>query len=174
MPHRWSLLLRTTHWMIAFLFISNYWILSPGYKNHRLAGYILLVTLACRLIWGLMTHSPERLSAFRPSIKLAITHLITTFKTRQDSHVGHNPAGAIMIWLIWLGLIGTGISGWISQWIDFVYLDPVLTLHSLCADLTFIAVTIHVSAVLFMSWFTRRNYLNEITLARKLSPRDKK
>ncbi len=63
-------------------------------------------------MWGLIARSPSRLSAFKPSIPSAISHVKEVFSTKKDDHVGHNPAGAIMIWLMWTLLLGTAFTGW--------------------------------------------------------------
>ena len=158
-PFVWDWLVRITHWTVALLFFANYFVTKKGSETHELVGYCILAAIAVRLIWGLITHSPARLSAFLPSVSKAIEHLKEVKETRQDTHIGHNPAGAMMIWLMWTLLIVTGLTGWGTQVEMFDQFDWLGDVHETLANLTMTAVTIHVCAVIVMSHITRHSYL---------------
>ncbi|WP_432451946.1 MULTISPECIES: cytochrome b/b6 domain-containing protein [unclassified Agarivorans] len=163
----WDWLVRLTHWTVAILFLSNFLLLEEGSELHQWAGYGVLAAIATRLVWGLITRSPARLSTFRPSIAAGIAHLKEVLVSRQDQHHGHNPAGALMIWLMWFLLIATGLSGWATQTDLFWGEEWLEKVHGLLADLCMIAVAIHVSAVIIMTKITGNPYLNGILWGRK-------
>lgn len=164
---QWDWLVRITHWSVAILFFSNYLLNEPGDDIHIWFGYGIIALVCLRLIWGLLTHSPARLSAFKPSPKAAIVHLKEVIITRKDQHQGHNPAGAIMIWCMWIGLLTTGISGWMMQTDRFWGESWVEDLHELAANGTFICVCIHISAVIIMSLLTGNRYIKTMSLLKK-------
>ncbi len=161
-PYVWDMVVRLTHWTVAALFLANFFVTEEGSDVHEWVGYVVLAAVAVRLLWGLVTRSPARLSAFKPNITKAISHLAGVLETKSDDHQGHNPAGAIMIWAMWLCLIITGVSGWLTQLDMFWGEDWVEELHELCANLTMIAVSIHISAVIFMTHWTKRSYLRSM------------
>ncbi len=167
-PYVWDVIVRLTHWTVAILFLSNYLLTEEGSDIHEWVGYLVLGTLAVRLLWGLITSSPARLSTFKPSIPKAIDHLAEVLETKSDSHQGHNPAGAIMIWAMWLCLIITGISGWLTQLDMFWGEEWVEELHEFFANFTMIAVAVHISAVIFMTHWTKRPYIKSMLFSKKL------
>ncbi|SHO54463.1 cytochrome b/b6 domain-containing protein [Vibrio quintilis] len=164
--YRWDIFVRMTHWMTAILFLSNYFLTEEGGDLHRWFGYVVMVVICLRLLWGVVVKSPARLSAFKPSVKLASQHLREVLKTRQDHHEGHNPAGAVMIWALWSCLLLTGLTGWATQWDIFTGQSWLEETHEFFANLTMIAVAIHISAVVFMTHWTNHNYIRPMLLQR--------
>jgi len=161
-PYVWDIIVRLTHWTVAALFLANYIVTKPGGETHEWVGYIVLFALAIRLLWGLVVNSPARLSSFKPSVPQAITHLKEVLQTKSDEHQGHNPAGAVMIWAMWICLIVTAVSGWSTQ-LDMFWGEKWLEqFHEFFANLTMFAVAVHISAVIFMSHWTKRSYLKSM------------
>ncbi|MBY5982115.1 cytochrome b/b6 domain-containing protein [Ferrimonas balearica] len=161
--YTWDRVVKSTHWLVAILFLANYFALEEGSSPHQWAGYIILLSLGIRFVWGMITNSPARLSRFPPSIRGALTHLREVYQTRSDRHEGHNPAGAIMIWIMWAGLVATALSGWsleYSPWAEQEWLEEV---HETFANITLMAVTIHISAVILMTKITGKRYIRSMT-----------
>lgn len=163
---QWDWVVKITHWSVAVLFLSNFLINDEGGDVHIWFGYAIIGLVCTRLIWGMITHSPARLSAFLPNPFSAISHLKSVLKTKKDDHQGHNPAGAIMIWLMWAGLLSTAITGWFMEtdlfWVGFWVEDA----HEIAANTTFICVCIHISAVIFMSFFTGNRYIETLSIVK--------
>jgi cytochrome b len=159
---KWDWVVKATHWTVAGLFFTNFFITSPGSDTHEMAGYIVIAAIVIRLLWGLITHSPARLSRFAPSIPSAIEHLKEVLHERKDNHKGHNPAGAIMIWVMWPLILGTAISGWSMETDMFWGVGWVKEIHETLASLTMLAVTIHVSAIIVMTKLVKKNYLKSM------------
>ncbi|CAM3709542.1 hypothetical protein VA7868_02944 [Vibrio aerogenes CECT 7868] len=165
--YRWDLFVRLTHWIVAVSFFANFLLTEEGGLTHRWVGYTVIVTVSLRLLWGLIVKSPARLSAFKPSVSGALEHLSEVFKTKEDRHEGHNPAGAIMVWVLWSGLLLTGLSGWATQWDVFWGESWLEDVHETAANLTMAAVVIHVSAVIFMTHWTKHNYIRAMWFRNK-------
>ncbi|MBE3668614.1 cytochrome b [Vibrio navarrensis] len=159
---KWDWVVRATHWMVALLFFANFFALEEGSDLHKWAGYLILLSVAIRLLWGLVVQSPARLSRFLPSPSAAVSHLKEVLSERQDKHLGHNPAGAVMIWLLWGLIIATGVSGWLMVSDMFWGEEWLEETHEVLANLTFIAVAVHLSAVILMSKWNRKNYIQSM------------
>ncbi|EGR8989146.1 cytochrome b/b6 domain-containing protein [Vibrio vulnificus] len=159
---KWDWVVRATHWTVAVLFFANFFVLEEGSEWHHWAGYLILLSLSLRFAWGLVVESPARLTRFLPSVSAALTHLKEVVSDRQDKHLGHNPAGAVMIWLLWGLIIATAGSGWLTESDLFWGEEWLEEVHEVLANLTLVAVAIHVSAVIFMSKWNRKNYLKSM------------
>ncbi|HDY7420985.1 TPA: cytochrome b/b6 domain-containing protein [Vibrio vulnificus] len=159
---KWDWVVRATHWTVAVLFFANFFVLEEGSEWHHWAGYLILLSLSLRLAWGLVVESPARLTRFLPSVSAALAHLKEVVSNRQDKYLGHNPAGAVMIWLLWSLLIATAGSGWLTESDLFWGEEWLEEVHEVLANLTLVAVAVHVSAVIFMSKWNRKNYLKSM------------
>jgi cytochrome b len=161
-PYVWDGVVRLTHWVVAALFLSNYFLTEAGSETHEWVGYFVLAALSVRLTWGIITDSPASLSAFKPSVNKALSHLKEVLATKEDEHIGHNPAGAVMIWVMWLALIATALTGWATQWDMFWGEDAMKAVHEFFANLTMFAVATHIGAVIFMTHWVKRPYVKSM------------
>ena len=156
---RWDRVVRATHWSVALGFLINYFITEAGSDLHEWIGYGVVALVLIRLVWGLLTQSEANLFRFLPSPSRAIAHIKQVLKTGKDDHKGHNPAGAVMIWCMWSGLLLIGLTGYLMETDQFWGEDWVKTLHELFVNLTFMCVGIHVAAVIIMSRITGHAYV---------------
>lgn len=159
---RWDNVVKLTHWIVAFLFFINYFITKAGSEVHQWVGYTLVGVVIIRLLWGLIAKPPARLSSFLPSIPKAIEHVLEVASTRNDQHQGHNPAGAIMIWCMWSGLLITGLSGYLLEAHLFGSHHLLKLIHVTAVNITFGCVCVHICAVIVMSQITSRSYIKEM------------
>lgn len=104
---RWDALVKITHWGIAALIVCNALIVGEGSIAHIYAGYMIAALLALRLVWGFVGPGPARFSSFPPSPRRAIRHVRDIFSGRKETHISHNPLGALMAYALWatLGVI---------------------------------------------------------------------
>ncbi|MFM2482052.1 cytochrome b/b6 domain-containing protein [Celerinatantimonas sp. YJH-8] len=163
----WDWFVRLTHWIVAILFLANYFVLPKGSEPHQIAGYIVIGAVVLRLLWGLVTHSPARLSEFKPSIPKALDHIRSVIATGEDDHVGHNPAGAIMIWAMWALILITAFTGWGTQLDAFIHAKWLRETHEIFANITMLAVAVHISAIVVMTRLTHRSYVKGMWFQRK-------
>lgn len=163
----WDRLVRVTHWSVAALFLANYLVTEEGSDIHEWVGYSVVGLVVIRLLWGIIASPPARLSSFLPSPRSALQHLKQVFETREDQHTGHNPAGSVMIWCMWIGLLMTGLSGYLMETDQFWGEDWVEEFHELAANLTFAFVCIHVTAIAVMSRVTGNSYIRSMLWKQK-------
>jgi len=120
-------IIRVLHWAIALSFLLSAFLLSPGDLPHRLSGILGGALVAARLVL-----------AFR----YRMTYL--------------NPRAVVVYLLIWLSIIGLGVTGWMSQ-LDAFWGNRLLQQsHGIAAYLLMALVFVHLSGVFLDAWRHRR------------------
>lgn len=100
----WDLPTRFFHWALVFC-IASAWVSfefasrigDPTLRWHRWNGYVILVLLVFRIIWGFVGGSTSRFAAFLNWPWTALGYLRETLSGHHRLYLGHNPAGAWMI-----------------------------------------------------------------------------
>lgn len=111
-PNPWDIVVRVTHWVVAGVVVANALFTKGGGTLHVWLGWIGMACLAVRLIWGLVGSPEARFAAFPPRPVAALSHVNRVLRGRVREYPSHNPAGAMMIYALWLSLatvIGTGL-----------------------------------------------------------------
>ncbi len=111
-PALWDLVVRLSHWVIAAVVVDNTLLTKGGSTLHVWLGWIGMVFLIVRLIWGLVGSAEARFAAFPPQPRAAFGHIRQRLKGTAPAYPSHNPAGAMMIYALWASLalvIGTGL-----------------------------------------------------------------
>lgn len=111
-PVLWDRVVRLSHWGIAGAVFANEIFSRGGSVVHVWIGWAGLGLLALRLVWGLVGTRPARFSSFPPNPNAALRHVRALFDGRAQRYRSHNPAGALMVYVLWAALavlIGTGI-----------------------------------------------------------------
>lgn len=134
----------------------NYFILEPGSLLHQGAGYLAALLVLLRVVWGFVGSSHARFSTFHltpTALKEHIQHL----KDREvPVDTGHNPMGWLMVFALMFLFLFQAATGFMLEEIDaFFGNSTVKTLHSLSADIIFICVLLHVTAVVVVTHFGR-------------------
>ncbi|MDO9621976.1 MAG: cytochrome b/b6 domain-containing protein [Moraxellaceae bacterium] len=162
----WDLPLRVFHWAFALLVIVAlftgdaagewlYW--------HRLAGLSILWLLVFRLCWGFCGPTYARFSQFAPTP----SKLMTYFRGEWRGE-GHSPLGALSVFAmlfmvllqVSLGLFArddTGFMGPLSALISLNQAEEVTDWHRLSANVVFLLVLLHISAIIYYRLFCQQS-----------------
>ncbi len=153
----WDLPTRWFHWLLALSF-AGAWITgdSERYRDlHVMLGYTLLGLIAFRLVWGFAGTRYARFADFAYS-PAQVVNYIKSLLSRQPAHFpGHNPAGAVTIFLLLALGIVSGVSGWLAyneiggEWWEEG--------HELFSNLMLAVVGIHIAGVIVSSVLHREN-----------------
>lgn len=112
-PALWDPVIRVSHWVIAGAVVANALFTKGGGALHVWLGWIGMAFLATRLVWGFIGPWEARFAAFPPRPRHAISHLNELARRqRPQEYRSHNPAGAMMVYALWLSLgivIATGL-----------------------------------------------------------------
>lgn len=107
----WDPLIRLSHWMLVSAFFIAYATEDDFLSLHLWAGYLVLGWLVFRLIWGFSGPRHARFEDFVFSPRIALVYLQDALSFRARRHLGHNPAGGLMIVLLIICLTLTVTTG---------------------------------------------------------------
>ena len=161
----WDPLVRIFHWTLVGSFFIAFFTEDDLLNLHVWAGYLISSLLIIRLIWGFIGSHHARFSSFivRPSMAWNYTKDVMRFKAKR--HIGHNPAGGLMVVMLLLSVAVTSITGIAVYGIE-EQAGPMASLytanHSLGGELleelheffangTLFLVALHVAGVLIAS-----------------------
>ena len=111
----WDLPTRIFHWslvaLVAIGLITGF--LSPEWWMgvHLWAGYGTVLLVVFRLVWGIFGSEYSRLETFTFSPREVALHIREVIFLRPIHYIGHNPAGALMIFALIFILAGITLSG---------------------------------------------------------------
>lgn len=157
----WDLPTRVFHWSFALSFAGAYLTAeSERYRDVHLAlGYVFAALLVFRLVWGLVGTRYARFSSFTFSVSAIVGYLKSLRQQKAQHFLGHNPAGAIAIFLLLgLGLIisltGIGLD-WEFGSVDWE--DFFAETHELGANFMLLVVFVHIAGVIVSSYLHHEN-----------------
>lgn len=153
----WDPYLRIFHWLLVLCFILAQITADDFPSIHEYSGYGILALITFRVIWGVVGPHTARFSTFWPSPSRLIRHISELINGNHTPGLGHNPAGAWMVFALLGTLFLTGLSGYASQTDMFWGVEWIEETHEFLGEATLILVGIHIVAVLLMSVFERRN-----------------
>lgn len=153
----WDLPTRLFHWLLAASFATAF-ITSESEKwrdVHVLAGYTLAALIAFRILWGFVGGGYSRFAEFLPTPRKLIDYLKSLLAGKPRHYVGHNPAGAVAIFL----LLGLGIAATASGYAAFNEFGGhfMEEAHEAAANGMMAMVAIHLAGVIISSWLHREN-----------------
>lgn len=153
----WDLPTRLFHWLLALSF-AGAWLTSESERLsglHVMLGYTLLGLIGFRLLWGFFGSRHARFSDFAYSPARVAQYLKSLVSGRPEHYLGHNPAGAVAIFLLLALGLATGLCGWLSyneiggEWLEDA--------HEFLANAMLAAVGVHILGVVVSSVLHREN-----------------
>lgn len=153
----WDGFVRLFHWGTALLFFANVTLLEGEDKLHAYVGYVLFGLVLLRLVWGLVGSRYARFSAFWPRPAAVVAHVKGLFTGETETHLSHNPLGALMVFNLLAVLLLIGITGLMLESDTFWGVAWVEEAHEIVTDYGLICVALHIAGVIFE---TRRSKVN--------------
>ncbi len=184
----WDLPTRLFHWLlvagVGFTAVSGF--LAPAWwtQAHSWVGYGIAGLLLWRIVWGVFGSHYSRFSSFLFSPRRVALHLLEVARRRPSRHLGHNPAGAVMIFallLILTAMVATGTmalggaekTGPLAGSVPFALGQTAAELHALIAWVLLAMIAGHVAGVVVESRLSRENLVGAmVTGVKHLSPGD--
>lgn len=184
----WDPFVRIFHWTVVVSFFIAYLTEDDVMWLHELAGYIILVLVAVRVVWGIVGTRYARFSNFiyKPSIVKQYFKDSIHFKSKR--YLGHNPLGGVMVILLLVMLVLTswsGIEAEESEGLSALNIELVKSaiadddkhenggnevweeIHEFLADATLFLVFLHVAGVIFSSIAHGENLVRAMITGRK-------
>jgi cytochrome b len=109
----WDPIVRIGHWILVTGFLLAYFIEAEDetLTVHVWAGYIVAAVVLVRIVWGFVGSQHARFVDFIFSPKAAVVYLRDLILGSARRYLGHSPAGAAMIFLLFISLTAVTWSG---------------------------------------------------------------
>lgn len=178
----WDWPTRTFHWCLVLCFTLAW--LTAGNDEwlavHVFAGYVVGVLLVFRLAWGFGGTYYARFASFAYGPRAGWRYLLQVLAGRAPRHVGHNPSGALAIYVLLallLGITATGVLTWggeerhgpMAGWLDFAAAGVLKQWHEALAMAALALVSGHVVGVLMESRLHHENLTRAMLSGYKLA-----
>lgn len=169
----WDPFVRVFHWGLAGAFFIAYLSGDAWLDLHTLAGYTAFGLILARLPWGVVGTRHARFTDFVRPPRVALAYVRDLLLGRAKRHLGHNPAGGLMILALLVTLPLVALSGmallgaeegagplarlmagsphWLAEGVE--------GLHEFLANLVLFMVGLHIFGVLVESLLHRENLI---------------
>ncbi len=107
----WDLLVRWGHWLLVVLFFVAYLTDDDLLTVHSWAGYGVGIYVVLRVVWGFVGPKHARFADFAYGPIRAARYLMDLLLFRAERHLGHSPAGALMVFSLLICLALTTVTG---------------------------------------------------------------
>lgn len=162
----WDPAVRIFHWSLVTA-VGIDMLLEDGTDLHAAAGYVVLGLIAFRFLWGFIGTRHARFANFVSGPGAVGRYLRSLRSPRPERHLGHNPAGALMVVALLAVLALVAGSGallntdalWGSEWLEET--------HEIAANSLFILVPLHVLGAVVSSIIHRENLVRAMVTGRK-------
>lgn len=191
----WDLPLRLFHWLLV-LSLGLLWLTQWfGYDRfteipaafdldwmiiHMWLGYWTLGLILFRLLWGLVGPRHARFTSFFPTPGRIARYLGREPGATSSKPVGHNPLGALMVFLM-LGLIGLqAVSGLFASddiftygplngvsWLSTATIGRLNAIHHWLFNFILAAIAFHIVAILIYALVLKQNLVGPMVHGRK-------
>jgi cytochrome b len=164
----WDPLVRVFHWTLVVAFAVAYLTEDDLLTVHVWAGYVIGALVVVRVVWGFTGPTRARFSDFVTAPAAALRYGRDLVLFRSERHLGHSPAGGVMVVLLLLFLSATVVTGLIvyggeeqaGPLAGMFTRDTgkaVEGMHELLANITLGLILAHIAAVIFASFVHREN-----------------
>ncbi|MDR3413569.1 MAG: cytochrome b/b6 domain-containing protein [Formivibrio sp.] len=162
----WDPLVRILHWTLVICVMSNL-MNESGHFAHRTLGLIASGVVIVRFFWGFVGPRYARFSDWFPTPSRLIPYVKALLRNEAPRHIGHNPAGAVMMLILMALVVSLGTSGYLMT-TDTFYGDEWLQgLHEGLANILIGSVVLHVAAALYESWKHGENLIASMLHGKK-------
>lgn len=180
----WDVPLRLFHWLLVLSLALLWFSQWAGYERlthipeavgldwmmiHMWLGYWTLGLIIFRLIWGVVGPRHARFASFFPSPD-RITAYLRGSSREMARPAGHNPLGALMVFLM-LALVGTqAVTGLFANddiftygpyseadWLSGETIALLNSIHHALFDYILVAIAIHILAILIYALVLKQN-----------------
>ena len=170
----WDPLVRIFHWSLVALFAFAFVTADAWDKAHETAGYELQSLVVVRIIWGLFGSRHARFSNFVRGPTTVARFLADSVSLKAKRHLGHNPAGGVMVLALLLSIGVIAMTGFMMTTDAFWGVEWVEDAHELVVYGTLGLIALHVGGVIFASFEHSENLVKSMLTGRKraLDPSD--
>ena len=164
----WDAPTRTFHWILALCFAGA--VITQEMESLRLVhitfGYTMLGLVGFRVFWGFWGSRYARFKDFLPTPRKVIAYSKGVLRGAHQSHLGHNPLGALAIIAMLTLTIGTTASGILIE--RGLYESVFEDVHETLANALLLVVIGHLAGVLLSSVLHKESLVSAMINGYKL------
>ncbi len=192
----WDRFVRIFHWSLVAAFAVSYVTEDEAMALHVWAGYLVGGLVLARILWGFVGPKHARFADFVCGPFTAWRYLIDLLRFKAPRHIGHSPAGGMMVLMLMAGCLITVWTGMQQYAAEEgkgplacnvpAIVAPALAdddgregrehdgedgegLHEPLAHLTFLLVLFHIGGVILASIVHRENLVRAMVTGLKRS-----
>lgn len=174
----WDILVRIFHWSLVLLVLILFITEDDFLSIHSYAGYTVLLLIGFRIVWGFIGTYYARFSSFITTPSKAFQYLKDEIAGDAKRYIGHNPAGAMMIFALLITLLLTAFTGMATIATEgkgplantFIanFSGEVLgEIHEFFTSIILALIILHVAGVIFSSFAEEENLVRAMITGRK-------
>ncbi len=163
----WDLFVRIFHWSLVAAFVAAFLSGEGNDTVHQTSGYAIAALVVMRLVWGLVGSKYARFSNFLVGPRKVGAFAMQSMRLKAPRHIGHNPAGAVMIIALLATLIGLTITGHLMTTDAYWGSKAMEEVHEGLAYFALSLVLLHVFGVIFTSVEHGENLVKAMITGRK-------
>jgi cytochrome b len=153
----WDPLVRIFHWALVAAFVVA-WFSHGGYLTlHRLSGYAIAALVLLRVFWGFVGSPHARFADFLRGPRQLAAYTGLLLRGREPRHIGHNPAGGVMVVVLLALLAASCATGVMLDTPWFRDDGGVKQVHDFLTDAALVCIALHLAGVAYASWRHREN-----------------
>jgi cytochrome b len=175
----WDLPVRVAHWTLL-LAVAGCWATHYAgvewFAWHRRFGYVVLVLVGFRLVWGFVGTRHARFAAFLRGPRVTLAYL----RGRSGPVVGHNPLGALSVIALLVVLLLQASTGLLANdeimnagpfygWISPQLSNRISGVHVASSNVLLALIGLHVAAVAWQELARRRPLVSAMFTGRKVA-----
>jgi cytochrome b len=166
----WDRAVRLLHWaLVASVALAALSTLVL-FGVHQPAGYVALVVVALRVLWGGVGGRYARFTQFVRAPRTTLRYLRLLLAHREPRYLGHNPLGGWMVVALMLCVSGLALTGWLYTTDAFWGNEAVEDAHRALAWALLGLVLAHVCGVIFTGLRQRENLVAAMFSGAKRAP----
>ncbi len=178
----WDLPIRLFHWILVLSLTSAY-LTSEFHFGflHTFIGYFLCLLLLARIFWGFMGNQYARFKSFVFSPQETSAYFHAMMQNKPRHYLGHNPAGAIMVFgilallalIIFTGLVTLAVIDFdgplmfLTDYFDDEASYAVRHLHGWLTDTALVIIPLHLLGVAAGSIQHKENLVRAMITGKK-------
>ena len=163
----WDLFVRIFHWSLVAAFAVAFLSGEGNDMVHQTSGYVIAALVVVRIVWGLIGSKYARFSNFVVGPRKVGAFAMQSMRLKAPRHIGHNPAGAVMIIALLAILIGLAITGHLMTTETYWGSKAMEEVHEGLAYFALGLIVLHVFGVIFASIEHGENLAKAMITGRK-------
>ena len=155
----WDRFVRLFHWSLVGCILTNAFLLDDGETIHRWLGYAASCLVMARIAWGFVGSQHARFANFFPTPARLNRHIRGFVSKQHAFEPGHNPVGAVMMFVLMGLVLSLGLTGFMQTTDTFWGEEWLQELHSTLADTLIVCAFLHALAAIIMGRIERTNLI---------------